>query len=286
MSAKTPFIEAVLAVIAIAVLSGCHSGSKTHAADGLSAPVEQPSLRSKLNASTRGSYGTSVDRRVQLGVSTRGRPIECEIYGEGPDTVLFIASIHGNEPAGTPLLNALARRLESSRLSLGDKRVVLIPISNPDGYERKRRYNANGVDLNRNFPADNFRAKRRHGNKPLSQPESRAIFDAIERFRPSCIISIHQDGACIDFDGPARELARSMSKSGKLKLKRLGSLPGSLGSYAGNQLGIPVVTVELPGGLQGLDEDALWSRYGSMLLEPLRWKKGQSRRELAVVVEP
>ncbi len=276
----------MLAVIAIAVLPGCHSGSKTHAADGLSAPVEQPSLRSKLNVSTRESYGTSVDRRVQLGVSTRGRPIGCEVYGEGPDTVLFIASIHGNEPAGTPLLNALAERLKSNGLSLGDKRVVLIPISNPDGYERKRRHNANGVDLNRNFPAENFRAKRRHGNKPLSQPESKAIFDAIERFRPGCIISIHQDKACIDYDGPAEELARSMARSGNLKLKRLGALPGSLGSYAGNQLGIPVVTIELPGGLQGLNEDALWSRYGSMLLEPLRWKKGESRREVPVIAAP
>ncbi len=64
-----------------------------------------------------------------------------------------------------------------------------------------------------------------------------------------------------------------MSKSGRLKLKRLGALPGSLGSYAGHQLGIAVVTVELPGGLRGLNEDAIWSRYGSMLLEPLRWKK-------------
>ena len=283
---KTHFIKAVLAVIAIALLPGCHPGSKIHVADDLSALVERPNLRTKVNASARGSNGASVNRRAQLGVSTQGRPIGYEVYGEGSETVLYIASIHGNEPAGTPLLNALARRLESGRLSLGDTRVVLIPISNPDGYERKRRYNANGVDLNRNFPADNFRAKRRHGNKPLSQPESRAIFDAIERFRPSCIISIHQDGACIDFDGPARELARSMSKAGKLKLKRLGSLPGSLGSYAGNQLGIPVVTVELPGGLQGLNEDALWSRYGSILLAPLRWKKGESRRELPVVVEP
>ncbi len=269
---KTHFIDAVFAVIAIAPLSGCNSGSKTHVADGLSAPVERPSLRTKLNASTCCSTGVSVDRRVQLGVSTRGKPIGCEVYGEGPDTVLFIASIHGNEPAGTPLLRALAERLKSNGFSLGDKRVVLIPISNPDGYERKRRHNANGVDLNRNFPAENFRAKRRHGNKPLSQPESRAIFDAIERFRPGCIISIHQHGACIDYDGPARELARSMSKSGKLKLKKLGARPGSLGSYAGDQLGIPVVTVELPSGLHGLNGDALWSRYGSMLLEPLRWK--------------
>jgi protein MpaA len=169
---------------------------------------------------------------------------------------------------------------------LGDKRVVLIPISNPDGYERKMRHNANGVDLNRNFPAENYRSKRRHGNKPLTQPESKAIFDAIERFRPGCIISIHQDRACIDYDGPARELASSMSKSGKLKLKRLGALPGSLGSYAGDQLGIPVITVELPGGLQGLNEDELWSRYGSMLVEPLRWKKGELRRALPDGAEP
>ncbi len=125
-------MDSLFTVIAIALLSGCHSESKSRVEDHLSAPGEARSLQSESHASTRRAYGASV---AHLGVSTRGRPIACEVYGEGPDTILFIASIHGSEPAGTPLLNALADRLKSNRLSLGDKRVVLIPISNPDGSE-------------------------------------------------------------------------------------------------------------------------------------------------------
>ena len=37
--------------------------------------------------------------------------------------------------------------------------VVITPVANPDGFAENVRHNANGVDLNRNFPASNFDAE-------------------------------------------------------------------------------------------------------------------------------
>src|SRR5690606_18476175 len=76
-----------------------------------------------------------------------------------------------------------------------DRCVMVAPSVNPDGLATRNRRNANGVDINRNFPASNFPAKpdRRFagGRAPLSEPESRAIMVAIEHARPAKLISIH-----------------------------------------------------------------------------------------------
>jgi len=46
----------------------------------------------------------------------------------------------------------------------------------------------------------------------------------------------------LDFDGPRAPPKRL----GFLNLNELGTYPGSLGNYAGNFLGIPIITLELP----------------------------------------
>lgn len=215
---------------------------------------------------SKGAVETSFVCSDTLGWSVEGRPIECRVFGEGDDVILFIASIHGSERMGTPLLRRLADHLVAHPELLRTRRVVLIPIANPDGFRRRKRQNAHHVDINRNFPAENHRSSHRYGKSPLSEPESTAIYDAINRFAPSRIISIHQPAACIDYDGPGRDVAQAMADASRLKIRRLGGKPGSLGSYAGNGLGIAVITLELPGGLGRLGDDKLWRRFGPMLL--------------------
>ena len=39
-----------------------------------------------------------------VGLSVGGRPIHCQEFGSGDDVLLVIATIHGNEAAGTPLV--------------------------------------------------------------------------------------------------------------------------------------------------------------------------------------
>ncbi len=51
----------------------------------------------------------------------------------------------------------------------------------------------------------------------------------------------------------------------------MGARGGSLGSYAGTDLGIPVITIELPRSADRLDRDAAWEVYGSLLVEALQY---------------
>ena len=203
---------------------------------------------------------------ITLGRSVEGRGITGQVFGDGDDVVLILATIHGNEPAGTPLVEQLGEYLTGHPELIEGRQVVLIPVANPDGVERGTRYNVRGVDLNRNFPAANFSVRRVNGSRALSEPESLAIYDLIETNRPTRIISIHQPLNCIDYDGPARWLAREMAAHCDLTVRKLGGRSGSLGSYAGIERCIPIVTVELPRSASQLGRSALWERYGNMLL--------------------
>jgi protein MpaA len=211
---------------------------------------------------------TAPPQRLTIGYSVEGRPIECLRLGDGP-AVLYIATIHGDEAAGTPLLQRLAEVLNAEPRRRVGHSVYLIPVANPDGFAANERGNVRGIDLNRNFPADNWRASSRNGVAPLGQPEARALHDLIEQIQPVAIISIHQPLRCLDYDGPGRELAQAMAAACDLPVRKLGGRPGSLGSYAGETLGIAIVTVELPRSADNLSTDDLWDRYGDMLLVPL-----------------
>ena len=100
-------------------------------------------------------HATLQCERVEAGRSVAGRLIEAEVYGTGGSTVLILATIHGNEAVGTPLLRKLSAFLSEHPEVAANRRIVLVPVANPDGMAANRRTNANGVDLNRNFPASN-----------------------------------------------------------------------------------------------------------------------------------
>ncbi|MBI1312396.1 DUF2817 domain-containing protein [bacterium] len=211
-------------------------------------------------------------QREQLGLSARGEPIDLVRIGDGPIPILILASIHGNESAGTALLIRLERELQRFPELVDERSVFLIPMANPDGVALNQRFNANGIDLNRNFPADNRQNSLRFGREALSEPEARAIHGAIEAFAPSHIVTLHEPLTCVDYDGPAESLASAMSDVCPLPVRKLGSRPGSLGSYAGLTLGIPIVTFELPRNARDLNDDQLWALYGSALIAAVRWQ--------------
>jgi len=214
------------------------------------------------------SQAQTVWRAEKLGSSIEGRPIEAWVTGDGPDVTIIMATIHGSESAGTPLLHELKARLHE-QISLTGRQVVLVPVANPDGLERKSRHNLSGIDLNRNFPAANFKKSRRHGPKALSEPESRALLALLQRFPPNRVVSIHQPMERIDYDGPGKKLADAMANWCDLPVKRIGSRPGSLGSYVGLTLGLPIITLELPRNADQLTSDSLWNKYGPMLLQSI-----------------
>lgn len=214
-----------------------------------------------------GVSGKPKYRSKVVGRSVEGRPLMVRVYGQGPDVVMLMAGIHGTEAAGIPVLDRLGKELMSRPELLAGRTVVLLPEVNPDGVKANKRHNANGVDLNRNFPADNFDGTDRHGNEPLSQPESRMVLEQIQRYKPSRIVSFHQPLACVDYDGEgAQAIAEAMGEHTDLPVKRLGGRPGSLGSYFGLDKAIPCITFELPKNAKDMSDTELWERYGQATL--------------------
>jgi len=251
------------AVVAAALLAGCRT---PQTADSGPTAAAFASIDSAL-------------ARTIAGASVENRPVECLVLGEGDDVTLFLATIHGNETAGTPLLWRLADHLLCRPHLLEGRTVVILPEANPDGVARKSRRNANGVDINRNFPAANRVDRKWSGPAPLSEPEAAVIHDLIRRHAPRCIVTIHQPLACIDYDGPGEALAARMAGLCGLPVRKLGALPGSLGSFAGVTLGIPTITVELPRKASSRAADELWDRYGAALVAAILLPDGTGPEE-------
>lgn len=215
----------------------------------------------------------SICERSVIGHSMRGKPIECLAFGDGPDVVMFIGAIHGNERAGTFLLQSFCEFLEKNPGEINGKRIIVLPIANPDGYDDFRRYNKRGVDLNRNFPANNRNNGFRLGRRALSEPESQALFDLVNREKPTRIVSLHQPVNCIDYDGPGQAMAEAMAAVCDLPVRKLGARPGSMGSYIEQEHGIIFVTPEFSGNAHCRGPEQLWKDYGEMILVALRWNQ-------------
>jgi protein MpaA len=214
--------------------------------------------------------------RTIAGNSVQNRPIETIIFGSGPDVVLIMAAIHGNEPAGAPLAEMLADHLNRNPGLLTGKTVVIMPLANPDGRTANTRANARGVDLNRNFAAANRQNIPENGLFALSEPESRTISQILTLYHPDRIVSIHQPLNCIDYDGPAGQLARHMAAHCDLPVRKLGARPGSLGAFAGETLNIPIITVELKPNDHALARNQLWDRYGAALVAAITYPRSAS----------
>lgn len=250
MTKKWSIASAACALLTILTLAGCY------------VPVSFPEL---VDVPQPARVVLPARYRI-IGRSVQRRPITCLVFGTGPDVTFIMATIHGNEPAGTPLVRRLATYLRQHPETLDGRRVVLLRTSNPDGMVYNSRYNAHGVDLNRNFEAANRLNTKQSGPRALSEPEARVIRQIILEYKPNRIVSIHQPLACIDYDGPGQPLANRMGQYCSLPVKKLGARPGSLGSYAGVTLGIPIITFEMLRADSQLDAEALWRKYGKSLL--------------------
>lgn len=195
-----------------------------------------------------------------IGRSVRGNPIRALDFGDfSPDAprLYLIGLIHASEPEGYQTLPDVVPALRNAAASAG-LRVRLIPTMNPDGMATKSRENTNGVDLNRNFPASNFSASGSRGKTPLDQPETEAVARDLRRFGPDLLIVLHStaSGPFVNLDGPdtptidyaatfaAAATAGDPRHTWTVKPSMGYETPGSLGSWAGIDLGIPTLTIE------------------------------------------
>ena len=138
-------------------------------------------------------------------------------------------------------------------------RAVVVEDMNPDGSVKLSRYNSRGVDLNRNWPASNFSPGFRHGEEPLSEIETAHCFALIQEIEPELVIVLHSihSGPFVNYDGPALSYAEAFataadvadrSRNWRLQADMGYPTPGSIGSYVGEDLGIPILTIEFDRG--------------------------------------
>ncbi|MBK25600.1 MAG: hypothetical protein CME70_16505 [Halobacteriovorax sp.] len=220
--------------------------------------------------------------------SVKGDPLIWMTFGneteKRKETTLILCGVHGDEI--TPIkfcfdildhMNSVAAGTEKNheKDDLKDRLVLIAPIVNPDSFFKKwpTRTNANGIDVNRNFPTRDFNSqamklwkgrykkdKRRYpGKVAMSEPETLFQVNLLKRYNPDKIISVHAPLTMLDYDGPAdrhaggvvgssaNQLLMQMSEQAKgYKIKNYPFFPGSLGNYAGNERNIPTYTLELP----------------------------------------
>ncbi len=205
--------------------------------------------------------------------------------------VLLLGGIHGDEYSSVSVVFKWLKTLDKHHSGLFHWKIA--PLVNPDGLLQKKssRLNANGVDLNRNFPVPDWsesaikhwvektkRSPRRYpGEKALSEPETRWLVDEINHFKPDVLVSVHAPHGIVDYDGPEQ----APRKLGGLYLNLLGTYPGSLGRYAGVDLGIPVITIELPysGIMPKPDEiSEIWSDLVSYLMKNMQQQELSTER--------
>ncbi len=116
--------------------------------------------------------------------------------------LLYIANMHGDETVGRELMIYLARLLlngygTDARMTniVDHAQVYLMPSMNPDGYELDQRYNADGVDLNRDFP--DFTADP-HDSTDGRAVETQAIMRLHEQNHFLVAINFHGGEVCFN----------------------------------------------------------------------------------------
>jgi murein peptide amidase A len=239
----------MLIVLAFLITTGCTAKPPAVAARLLTRPTAPPLPSDAPHIEV-----------TEAGRSVEGRPLVLHVFGRGTCDLLVVGGIHGNEQGSAVVCEELVKYLKANPAALMGRCVAVLPAANPDGLTRRLRTNKNLVDLNRNFPASNWQKSRKTsfygGAVAGSEPETQAVLDVLERLRPRAIISVHAMAQpCNNYDGPAGHLAHLMSVTNGYPVRpNMGyPTPGSLGSWAGVDRQIPIVTLELPARQRGED---------------------------------
>ncbi len=232
---ENPFLW--LATILLVVLVGRHVFVKSSARTAEVVIKEEP---------------FKIEEKV-FGQSVLGRDIEGYVIGSGSDTLLLFAAMHGDETGTADLLNQLVEEVKKDNsLVAKSKKLVVIPVSNPDGYEaRKNKLNANGVNLNLNFATSDWQTRGPEGTfageQPFSEPESRVIRDIVEQYKPSLMISYHSQGAVVspEFTEASIKLAKWYAEKSGYQYYNYWDYPGVATKWFEEATGNPAITVEI-----------------------------------------
>lgn len=221
---------------------------------------------------------------VTIGTSVEGRAIESYTYGTGSTTLLFVGGMHGGYEWNSVLLAyEFINKIESGEVTIPENlKIKIIPVLNPDGlfsvikkegvFTKEEipendahttgigRFNANNVDLNRNFdckwaPESTWRGKVvSAGTSAFSEPEAASLRDYVLVEKPEAVIFWHSQAntvyasECKDGVLP-KTLALMNSYATAAQYKSVAAfdaypITGDAEGWLAS-IGIPAVTVEL-----------------------------------------
>ncbi|MEA2112570.1 MAG: M14 family metallopeptidase [Patescibacteria group bacterium] len=160
-----------------------------------------------------------------IGSSVGGREIETYTYGKGEERLLFVGGIHGGYEWNSVLLAyKFIDYLKINPDIIPDNlSITIIPSANPDGIYKVTnkeglftiadipdsdatvpgRFNANEVDLNRNFdckwqPKSTWRGETvSAGSQAFSEPEAKAIRNFVLENNPEAVIFWHSQANAV-----------------------------------------------------------------------------------------
>ncbi len=205
-------------------------------------------IRKKLGYIKRGICGYLQDKfektplipsslhPFSIGESISKQKIECYQIGNGSIKILYTFCIHGNETGTVKLAHHFLNWAHNHTDKLNDYSLYILPCLNPDGFHQARknpdyfnggkigRFNANNVDLNRNFDTPSFKQKSiwsfgknytenvevfcgNHGN---SEPEIKALVELIKNKKIQILFMFHNAGN--DVMGNKNKLSQKLSK--------------------------------------------------------------------------
>lgn len=221
--------------------------------------------------------------KIRKIVSPKGHEIAFyeRLIDEKLPAVFFLGVFHGDEIEGEYAINEFMRELADNPEIDCAYNLYFLPCLNPDGKELKTRFNANKVDLNRNYPTKNFMPETKtlsydkvKCGTPASEVETRFMIELVEEYKPKMIISVHSDLHLIDYDGPARDLALMYAeKSGYKFVETVGyETPGSFGTWAGIEKQIPLITLETWRGRTEQELEKIWQEIRPAFYATLTFK--------------
>lgn len=226
-----------------------------------------------------------------IGASVENRDIQAYRFGSGAKKLVFVGGIHGGYEWNSAMLSyEMIDYFTANQSAIpGDISVIVIPVANPDGLyavvgttERfsisqapqfeyaddiefespvaQARFNANGVDLNRNFdckwqPNAKWREyDTKGGTEAFSEPEAKALRDFILQEQPEAVVFYHSasNGVYTSFcegealPGTVDLLSAYTDASGYQKFEDYPyyEVTGDAADWLSTQ-GIPAITVEL-----------------------------------------
>ena len=220
---------------------------------------------------------------TEIGRSVEGRPIEAHSFGEGETHLMFVGGIHGGYEWNSVMLayRFIDYLKANPEVLSANMKVTVVPSMNPDGLfavvgkggrfdvddapdvhdnSGTGRFNARGVDLNRNFDCkwteesmwrgDTVSA----GTAPFSEPETAALRDLVLADKPDAVVFWHSQANAVY----GSECTGGILPGGMTVLNTYASAAGytavpTFTSYAVTgdaegwlaSIGVPAITVEL-----------------------------------------